>query len=203
MTFVILALSGCAEEDRPNLAFPDPATEEAPRILLLWQGSWLAAIITGGVVWALIFWACVFHRKKGDEIPIQTRYNVPIEALYTIIPFIMVVVPATRTLGPGSTGMGVAMALTARELVIVLVFLALLGKSALDRRNVLATVKSIAVCAAVIAAHRVMSGLGPVRLALDALLYAVLAVAVGILRPRDVLAVLKMIRDRKKAQTEA
>jgi cytochrome c oxidase subunit II len=92
LTFVILALSGCAEEDRPNLAFPEPATEEAPRILLLWQGSWLAAIITGGVVWALIFWSCVFHRKKNDEIPIQTRYNVPIEALYTIIPFIMVVV---------------------------------------------------------------------------------------------------------------
>lgn len=92
LTFVLLAVSSCAYEDRPNLAFPEPATEEGPRILLLWQGSWLAAIITGAFVWALIFWACIFHRRKNDDIPIQTRYNVPIEALYTIIPFIMVVV---------------------------------------------------------------------------------------------------------------
>ncbi len=58
----------------------------------MWQGSWLAAIITGAIVWALIFWSCVFHRKKNDEMPIQTRYNVPIEALYTVLPFIIVAV---------------------------------------------------------------------------------------------------------------
>lgn len=90
---VLLTLSGCETADLPRLAFPTPATEEAPRILLLWQGSWLAAIITGGVVWALIIWSCVFHRKKSeDEIPIQSRYNLPIEVLYTVIPFIAVVV---------------------------------------------------------------------------------------------------------------
>lgn len=92
LALVLLTTTGCAAEDRPRLAFPTPATEEAPRILLIWQGSWLAAIITGAVVWGLILWACIFHRKKHDnDIPIQTRYNLPIEALYTILPFVMVV----------------------------------------------------------------------------------------------------------------
>ncbi len=93
LALVLLTCTGCNTEDLPNLAYPDPATEEGPRMLLLWQGSWLAAILTGAIVWGLILWACIFHRKKhANDIPIQTRYNLPIEALYTILPFVMVVV---------------------------------------------------------------------------------------------------------------
>lgn len=92
LALVLLTSTGCAAEDRPRLAFPAPATEEGPRMLLMWQGSWLAAIITGAIVWGLILWSCIFHRKKHDnDIPIQTRYNLPIEALYTILPFVMIV----------------------------------------------------------------------------------------------------------------
>jgi cytochrome c oxidase subunit 2 len=92
LALVLVTSTGCAAEDRPRLAFPTPATEESSRILLMWQGSWLAALLTGAVVWGLILWACIFHRKKHEnDIPIQTRYNLPIEALYTILPFVMVV----------------------------------------------------------------------------------------------------------------
>ncbi len=90
---VLITCTGCATEDLPRLAFPSPATEESPRILLMWQGSWLAAIITGAAVWGLIFWTCAFHRKKNDtDIPIQTRYNLPIEVLYTVLPFVIIAV---------------------------------------------------------------------------------------------------------------
>lgn len=93
LALVLVTCTGCNTDDLPRLAFPTPATEEAPRILLMWQGSWLAAILTGAIVWGLILWSCIFHRKKhADDIPIQTRYNLPIEALYTILPFVMVVV---------------------------------------------------------------------------------------------------------------
>jgi O-antigen/teichoic acid export membrane protein len=114
--------------------------------------------------------------------------------------FVFALVPVTRALGPGSTGMGVAMALTARELVIVVVFLGFLGRSALDRRNVLATVKSLVACAAVIGIHRLAAPLGPVRLVLDALSYGVLAIVLGVLRPRDVIAVLNLLKQVKKAR---
>ncbi|MGQ0631078.1 MAG: aa3-type cytochrome oxidase subunit II [Sporichthyaceae bacterium] len=89
----LLTLTGCDTADLPRFAFPSPATEEAPRILLLWQGSWLAALITGAAVWGLIAWTCIFHRRKSEtEIPIQTRYNLPIEVLYTVVPFVIIAV---------------------------------------------------------------------------------------------------------------
>jgi cytochrome c oxidase subunit 2 len=71
---------------------PDPATVNAERILALWQGSWAAALATGAIVWGLIIWSVIFHRKRSDELPVQTRYNVPIEVLYTVVPFIIIAV---------------------------------------------------------------------------------------------------------------
>ena len=72
---------------------PDPASAQGERILDLWQGAWIAAMVTGVIVWALIFYAIVkFRRRSDDEIPVQTRYNLPLEIFYTIAPIIMVVV---------------------------------------------------------------------------------------------------------------
>ncbi len=33
-----------------------------------------------------------FRRRSDDEIPVQTRYNLPLEIFYTIAPIIMVIV---------------------------------------------------------------------------------------------------------------
>jgi cytochrome c oxidase subunit II len=92
---VVLTASGCSQQELDEwsrLGFPEPATEEAPRVLTLWQGSWAAAILVGLVVWGLVVWSSIFHRKKGEGLPPQVRYNVPIEAIYTIIPFIIILV---------------------------------------------------------------------------------------------------------------
>jgi cytochrome c oxidase subunit 2 len=88
----VLVLSGCSGEAE-RLAMPDPVTNEGEHILSLWQGAWIAALITGAVVWGLIFYAAYrFRRRSEDEIPIQTRYNLPLEIFYTIFPIVMVVV---------------------------------------------------------------------------------------------------------------
>lgn len=87
---VLLGLTGCASEELPRLGLPTPATEEAPIVLSLWQGSWVAALAVGAVVWGLIIWAVIFHRKRSEKLPPQTRYNLPIEVLYTVIPFIII-----------------------------------------------------------------------------------------------------------------
>lgn len=112
--------------------------------------------------------------------------------------FILTIVPLTRNLGPGSTGMGVAMALSARELCVIILFLAFLGKRAIDRRAALATGKSLAIGGVVVAVHLALARIGPWRLAVDAALYGALALALGVVRPRDMKAVLQLIRDRKK-----
>ncbi|MET7620327.1 cytochrome c oxidase subunit II [Streptomyces sp. NPDC005408] len=89
---VLATASGCTYKDFPRLGMPTPVTEEAPRILSLWQGSWAAALVTGILVWGLIIWSVIFHRRSRTkvEVPPQTRYNMPIEALYTVVPLIIV-----------------------------------------------------------------------------------------------------------------
>ncbi|MBB1260268.1 aa3-type cytochrome oxidase subunit II [Streptomyces alkaliterrae] len=89
---VLATATGCTSEDLPRLGMPTPVTEEAPRILSLWQGSWVAAIAVGVLTWGLIMWSVYFHRRSRTkvEVPPQTRYNMPIEALYTVVPLIIV-----------------------------------------------------------------------------------------------------------------
>lgn len=89
---VLATATGCTYKDFPRLGMPTPTTEEAPRILSLWQGSWAAALATGVLVWGLICWSAFFHRRSRTkiEVPPQTRYNMPIEALYTVVPLIIV-----------------------------------------------------------------------------------------------------------------
>jgi len=127
---------------------------------------------------------------------------VSIAGLALLPVLIVTAVPLTAPLGPGGAGMGVAMALTTRELVIALVFLAFLRDKAMDRRGLASAVKSIAFCIVVAFVDRRLFGLHPLaRLSLDALLYGVLALTpgLGVLALADVKAVLKMVKDRKKA----
>ncbi|OKK19262.1 cytochrome C oxidase subunit II [Streptomyces sp. CB00455] len=91
---VLATATGCSSnwKNFPRLGMPTPVTEEAPRILSLWQGSWAAALVTGILVWGLIIWSVIFHRRSRTkvQVPPQTRYNMPIEALYTVVPLIIV-----------------------------------------------------------------------------------------------------------------
>ena len=68
------------------------ATNMTDRIQTLWNGSWIAALAVGVIVWGLIAWCVVgYRRRKGDpELPAQVRYNMPIEIFYTIVPVMMV-----------------------------------------------------------------------------------------------------------------
>ncbi|KIF74115.1 cytochrome C oxidase subunit II [Streptomyces sp. 150FB] len=89
---ILATATGCSYKDFPRLGLPTPVTEEGPRILSLWQGSWAAALVTGVLVWGLILWSVIFHRRSRTkiEVPLQNRYNLPIEALYTVVPLIIV-----------------------------------------------------------------------------------------------------------------
>ncbi|QNN54757.1 cytochrome c oxidase subunit II [Nocardioides mesophilus] len=72
---------------------PEPATDRAQHVYDLWHGAWIAALIIGVLVWGLILYAAfAFRRRSDDEVPVQTRYNLPIEILYTIAPIIIVLV---------------------------------------------------------------------------------------------------------------
>jgi cytochrome c oxidase subunit 2 len=89
---VLATATGCTYEDFPRLGMPSPATEQAPIILSLWQGSWAAALAVGCLVWGLIIWSLIFHRRSRTkiEVPPQIRYNMPIEALFTTVPLVII-----------------------------------------------------------------------------------------------------------------
>ncbi|WP_084012714.1 cytochrome c oxidase subunit II [Thermobifida halotolerans] len=69
---------------------PEPITEQGERVLTLWQGSWVAAFAVGILVWGLIIWSVIAYRKRSEQLPPQVRYNMPIEALYTVLPVIVI-----------------------------------------------------------------------------------------------------------------
>jgi cytochrome c oxidase subunit II len=58
----------------------------------LWIGACIAALVVGVFVWGLIFWCVVRYRKRGEELPPQTRFNMPLEFLYTVVPILIVCV---------------------------------------------------------------------------------------------------------------
>ena len=92
----MLVLAGCSAADEHqirNLAMPDRASAQGPYTYELWKWAWVAAMLTGLIVWGLIFYAVVkFRRRSDDEVPRQTRYNLPLEVFYTIAPVLMCVV---------------------------------------------------------------------------------------------------------------
>jgi cytochrome c oxidase subunit II len=92
----LMTLAACSTEDQDqirNFAMPEPVTDRAIEINDLWQGAWIAALLIGVLVWGLIGYAAFAYRRRSeDEIPVQTRYNLPIEILYTVAPIIIVLV---------------------------------------------------------------------------------------------------------------
>lgn len=89
----MLTLTGCQlNNEFWRFGWPEGITEEATQMRQLWTGSVIAALVVGFAVWGLIGWSVVRHRKRGDELPKQTAYNLPLEIVYTIVPFIIIAV---------------------------------------------------------------------------------------------------------------
>jgi cytochrome c oxidase subunit II len=88
----VVTLTGCSMPNNEfwRFGWPDGITEESQDMRELWTGSVIAALIVGFAVWGLILYSVVRHRKRGDELPKQTAYNLPLEIVYTILPFLII-----------------------------------------------------------------------------------------------------------------
>jgi cytochrome c oxidase subunit 2 len=90
---VSVATSGCAGQrgwlpgDSDN-----EFTNHTGTISSLWNGSWIAALLVGLIVWVLMIWCiAVYRRRAGDSgLPVQLRYNLPVEMVYTLVPLFIV-----------------------------------------------------------------------------------------------------------------
>jgi cytochrome c oxidase subunit II len=95
-TAAVVLLSGCLQDigdSVDGLGWPEGGiSDRSARMYDMWIGSVVAAVLVGLLVWGLIFWCVVRYRKRGDELPAQTRYNLPVEVLYTVVPFLIIAV---------------------------------------------------------------------------------------------------------------
>jgi cytochrome c oxidase subunit II len=90
---LLTLLTGCdVGKTFGGFGYPEGITPQAERMYDLWIGSAIAALTVGVFVWTLIFWCIFRYRKRGEELPPQTRYNIPMEVLYTITPILVVCV---------------------------------------------------------------------------------------------------------------
>jgi cytochrome c oxidase subunit 2 len=92
-TFGLLFLAGCSESTQrefARLGLPEAASDRAPYIHDLWIGTWIAAGIIGVGVWGLIGWVSFRYRTNHNDMPRQTRYNLPMEIFYTLAPFVVI-----------------------------------------------------------------------------------------------------------------
>lgn len=70
-----------------------PTTNHTEMVSGLWVNSWLVLLAVGVITWGLMLWAMIaYRRRKGQTgLPVQLRYNMPIEIFYTVVPLILVV----------------------------------------------------------------------------------------------------------------
>src|ERR687897_734547 len=75
-----------------DYGLPEPATDDGERILGLWKGSVFAGLAVAALIWALVAWSILRYRRRNDDLPSQTPYNIPLEIAYTITPLVIVAV---------------------------------------------------------------------------------------------------------------
>ncbi len=92
LVLVSVLVSGCSVADLPNYGWPDGITPQAQRMREFWSASFSFALLVGAGVWGLMFWAFIVYRKRknGPLYPKQTKENLPLELIYTAVPFLMV-----------------------------------------------------------------------------------------------------------------
>ena len=87
-----IGLSGCSWSEALGMGWPEGITPEAHLNRELWVGAVIASLVVGVIVWGLIFWTAAFHRRKATdtELPRQFGYNMPLELVLTVTPFLII-----------------------------------------------------------------------------------------------------------------
>ncbi len=79
-----LALTACG-------TLPEAPTTQGREIGTLSGVFFWAGVAVAAVVYGLILWSVLRYRARGGGLPPQTRSNIPVEILYTLVPVAIVV----------------------------------------------------------------------------------------------------------------
>ncbi|WP_176554622.1 MULTISPECIES: aa3-type cytochrome oxidase subunit II [Georgenia] len=90
-----LTLAGCAELGAPENGFLPSRpglTDKTESMINHWNGAWVAALAVAVLVWGLLIWCVIAYRKRKNDnaLPVQLRYHIPLELMYTVVPILMI-----------------------------------------------------------------------------------------------------------------
>ena len=93
-----IVLAGCTAQELNGylpgfIQGEPPVTNHTERISALWVTSWIVLFGVGLIAWGLMMWAvAVYRRRRGQTgMPVQLRYNMPIEVFFTIVPLLLII----------------------------------------------------------------------------------------------------------------
>ena len=96
LALATLFLAGCTQAQQRGF-MPGPedgqeVTSHTERITNLWVGSWAVLVLVGLMIWGLTIWCAVAYRRRKNDtgFPVQLRYHVPLELMFTLVPVVMV-----------------------------------------------------------------------------------------------------------------
>lgn len=118
--------------------------------------------------------------------------GISIAGIAVHVAFALYLVPAFGSwLGPGGAGTGMALALVAKECIVVSALLSAVGSQVIDprRRRVLA--RTFVAALLTVALHWALAPLGPWRLAIDLPAYCILVIRFGAVRPNDLVRLVR------------
>lgn len=76
-------------------------TDISNNVYQLHMTIFLICCVIGVIVFAIMFWALIHHRKSKGAVPAQFHESTKVEILWTAIPFVILIgmaIPATKTL---------------------------------------------------------------------------------------------------------
>ncbi|MFO0639384.1 MAG: oligosaccharide flippase family protein [Polyangiaceae bacterium] len=143
---------------------------------------------------AVLFATALIIMKRSWSVTLISLSRLMLQPIlmWLVVPW------AHKKLGVGGAGIGDAFCFTFLELYVSIVFLATLGRRAIDKRLVFALVASLAAYGAAYGTHKALTPhLKDATLVVDGLVYVIVLFATRGVRVADVKAVIGMIRNRR------
>lgn len=165
-------------------------------------GEKYAPAATGLSILSLVFVVTYINMMLASALVVSGKsWSVTLISLGAIVTmggFMLVFVPLGRALfHVGGECAGAAMAVIGSEIGVVVALLSRFGTMPLDKRNIEVCGKTIALGVVIIVSDRLLRGVGYVRLAIDAVIYLVLALGFGVVKIDEIKRAIAILRARR------